>query len=113
MIWRLVEDLDPPEFWPYGRLKVPKIENGARKNNVHSSLRPMEENPRRHEQDYSASKCGSFFINNIFHTNKKSLLAEITGLRRKKSELVWAINFELKCAWFSIIVWHNLTNSIE
>ena len=29
MIWRLVKDLDLPEFWPYGCLKVPKIENEA------------------------------------------------------------------------------------
>ena len=45
MIWRLVKDLDPPEFWPYERLKVLKIENEASKNNVLSSLRPMDENP--------------------------------------------------------------------
>ena len=47
MIWRRVKDLDPPEFWPYGRLKVPKIENEALKNNMLSSLHPMDENPRR------------------------------------------------------------------
>ena len=51
MIWRLVKDLDPPDFCPYGRLKVPKIENDVLKNNVLSSLRPMDENPRQHEQD--------------------------------------------------------------
>ena len=27
MNWRLVKDLDLPEFWPYGRLKGQKIEN--------------------------------------------------------------------------------------
>ena len=50
MIWRLAKDLDLPEFWPYGHLKDPKIENEALKNKVLSSLRPMDENPRRHEQ---------------------------------------------------------------
>ena len=50
MIWRLAKDLDLPEFWPYGRLKGPKIENEARKNNVLSSVRPMDKNPRQHEQ---------------------------------------------------------------
>ena len=50
MICRLVKDLDLPEFWPYGRLKGPKIENEVLKNNLLSSLRPMDENPRRHEQ---------------------------------------------------------------
>ena len=34
----------------YGHLKGPKIENEASKNNVLSSLRPMEKNLRRHEQ---------------------------------------------------------------
>ena len=34
MIWRLDEDLDPPEFWPFGRLKVPKIENEALKKHT-------------------------------------------------------------------------------
>ena len=43
--------LDLPELWPYGRLKGPKIEYEALKNNVLSSLGPMDENPRRHEQD--------------------------------------------------------------
>ena len=38
MIWRLVKDLSPPEFWPYGHLKVLKIENEALKDNVLSSL---------------------------------------------------------------------------
>ena len=53
MILRLAKYLDLPEFWPYGRLKGPKIENEAWKNNVLSSLRPMDENPGRHEQVYS------------------------------------------------------------
>ena len=53
MIWRLVKDLDLPEFWPYGGLKVPKVGNEALRNNVLSSLRPMDENPKQHEQDLS------------------------------------------------------------
>ena len=56
MIWRLAKDLDLPEFWPYGHLKGPKIENEALKNNVLSSLHPMDENSRRHEQGYELSK---------------------------------------------------------
>ena len=48
MILTLANDLDLPEFWPYGRLKGPKIENEALKDNVLSSLCPMVENPRRH-----------------------------------------------------------------
>ena len=51
MIWRLAKDPDLPEFWPYPRLKGPKIENEALKNNVLSSLHPMDSNPRQHEQD--------------------------------------------------------------
>ena len=35
----------------YGHLKVPKIENEAITNNILSSLRPIDENLRRHEQD--------------------------------------------------------------
>ena len=50
MIWRFAKDLDLPENWPYGRLKGQKIENETIENNVLSSLRPMEENPERHEQ---------------------------------------------------------------
>ena len=50
MILTLANELDLPEFWPYGRFKGPKIENEALKNNVLSSLRPMDENPRRHVQ---------------------------------------------------------------
>ena len=42
MIWSLAKDLDLPEFWPYGRLKGPKIENEVSKNNILSSLRPMD-----------------------------------------------------------------------
>ena len=34
MIWRLAKYVDLPEFWPYGRLKGPKIENEASKNIV-------------------------------------------------------------------------------
>ena len=34
MIWILVKDLDPPEIWPYERLKVPKIENEALKKHT-------------------------------------------------------------------------------
>ena len=52
MIWRLTKDLDLPVFWPYGRLKAPRIENEAVKNNVLWSLRPMDKNPRGHEQVY-------------------------------------------------------------
>ena len=50
MIWIVAKDLDLPEFWPYGRLKGPKIENEALRNNVLSSLCPMDENLGRHEQ---------------------------------------------------------------
>ena len=50
MICRLAQDLDLPEFGPYGHLKGPKTENEALKNNVLSSLRPMDENPRQHEK---------------------------------------------------------------
>ena len=53
MIWRLVKDLDLPELWPYGHHKGPKIENEALENNVLSSLCPMHENPRGHEQGYN------------------------------------------------------------
>jgi hypothetical protein len=53
MIWRLVIELDLPEFWPHGRLKGPKTENEALENNVLSSVRPMHKNPRRHEQGYN------------------------------------------------------------
>ena len=52
IIWRLAKDLDLPEFRSYGGLKGPKIENEALRNNVLSSLHPMDENPRRHEQGY-------------------------------------------------------------
>ena len=62
MIWRLAKDLDLPEFWPYGRLKGRKIENEALKNNVLSSLRPMDENPRRHEQVYSLPEMETFYL---------------------------------------------------
>ena len=55
LIWRLAKDLYLPECWPYGHLKGPKIENEARKNNVLLSLRPMDENPGRHEQVYMKS----------------------------------------------------------
>ena len=40
-VWRLVKDLDQPEFWSYGHLKDPKIENEASKIIVLSSLRPL------------------------------------------------------------------------
>ena len=55
-----------------GGLKVPKIENEALKNNVLSSLRPMDENPIRHEQDfYNYTPC--FFISkyptNLLYNN--------------------------------------------
>ena len=60
MIWRLFKDLDLPEFWPYGGLKVPKIKNEALKNNLLSPLRPMDKNPRRHEQVYK-----SFFFSKL------------------------------------------------
>ena len=50
MIWKLAKDLDLHEFWPYERLKGLKIETEALENNVLSSLRPMDENPRWHEQ---------------------------------------------------------------
>ena len=59
MIWRLVKDLDLLKFWPYGRLKGPKIENERLKNNVLSTLRPTDKNPRRHEQVYKSY----FFLN--------------------------------------------------
>ena len=50
MIWRLAQDLDLPEFWPYGHLKGPETENEALRNNVLSSLCPMDQNSRRHEK---------------------------------------------------------------
>ena len=56
MIWRLAKDLDLPAFWPYGRLKSSKIENEALKNNILSSLRPMDENLRQHEQSFQVPK---------------------------------------------------------
>ena len=46
----LAKDLDLPDLWPYGRLKGQKIENVALKNNALSSLRPMDELSRQHEQ---------------------------------------------------------------
>ena len=45
--------MDALEFWPYGHLKGPKTENEALENNVLSSLRPMDENTRRHEKVFS------------------------------------------------------------
>ena len=62
MIWRLAKDLDLPEFWSYGHLKGPKIENEALKNKVLSSLRPMDENPWRHEQ--GLSKVPTYYKSN-------------------------------------------------
>ena len=53
MIWRRVKDLDPLNF---GRLKVPSIENEALKDNILSSLHPMDENLRRHEQNFYSDK---------------------------------------------------------
>ena len=44
-----LETCQRPEFWSYGRLKGPKIENEALRNNVLSSLHPMDENIRRHD----------------------------------------------------------------
>ena len=41
MTWKLAQDFDLPEFWPYGHLKGPKIENEELKNNVLSSLCPI------------------------------------------------------------------------
>ena len=50
MIWRLAKHLDLPEFDPMKYTKGPKIENEAWTNNVLSSF-PMDENPRRHENN--------------------------------------------------------------
>ena len=58
MIWKLAKDLNQPEFWPYGHLKVPKIENEASKNIVLSSFRPWTKIVGRHEQN-SFFKLGS------------------------------------------------------
>ena len=52
MIWRLAKDHDLPEFWPYVRLKGPKIENETSKNIVLSSCRPWTKITGRHEQVY-------------------------------------------------------------
>ena len=50
MIWRLAKGIDLPiGLSSRPTLKGPKIENEALKNNVLSSLRTMDENPRRHE----------------------------------------------------------------
>ena len=70
MIWRLAQDLYLPEFWPYGHLKGPETENEALKNNVLSSLRPMDENSRRHEKGsytYSFELVFFCFYNNFFY----------------------------------------------
>ena len=56
--FRSQKQKDLSEFWPYGRLKGPKIQNEALKNNVLSSLCPMDRNPRRHEQIFL--RCVSF-----------------------------------------------------
>ena len=61
MIWRIAKDLDLHEFWPYGCLRGPKIENEALKNNLLSSLRAMDENPRRHEQGFNLKNLKGFF----------------------------------------------------
>ena len=53
MIWRLVKDLDQPEFWSYGHLKEPKIENKASKNIVLSSFRPWTKIAESYGQDKS------------------------------------------------------------
>ena len=53
MSWRLAKDHDLPEFWPYGRLKSPKIENETSKNIVLWSFRPwIKITGGWHEQDY-------------------------------------------------------------
>ena len=83
--------------------KVHKLEDD------YECLKPKE--VLEDQTNHNASKCWYFFINNIFHTNKKSLLAEIRGffpiltlnktaLRRKKlgSELECALNSEIVCA---------------
>ena len=47
-------------FDPMGQgLKGPTIENEALKNNVLSSLYPMDDNPRTHEQIQHVSFCKS------------------------------------------------------
>ena len=52
MIWRLAQDLDLPEFWPYGHLKGPETENEALKKERTFVISPMDENSRRHEKVY-------------------------------------------------------------
>ena len=50
IIWSLAKDHDLPEFWPYGRLKGPKIENETSRNIVLSSFFPWTKITGRHEQ---------------------------------------------------------------
>ena len=52
---RLAKELDLPEFWPYGHLKGPKIENEASKIIVLSSLRPCTKIARR--LNFSENRC--------------------------------------------------------
>ena len=72
MIWRLAKGLDLPKFWPYGRLKGPKIENDAPKNFVLLSLRlctkinrwtdDMNKSLNTNFASLSSTKC-FFFVN--------------------------------------------------
>ena len=52
MIWRLAKDHDLSNFWPYGRLKGPKIENETSKTIVLLSFCPWTKITGRHEQVY-------------------------------------------------------------
>ena len=60
MIWRLAKDLDLTEFWPYGNLKGPKIENGASKN-ILSSWHPFTKIAKRHKQVSCEQFIGQFW----------------------------------------------------
>ena len=70
MIWRLAKDHDLPKFWPYGRLKSPKIENETSKNIVLLSFRQWTKITGRHEQVYFFEK----FTFSNFRPDKKGAL---------------------------------------